>query len=74
MYLLITRDGSVSYKRLRRGTTTSFDAPLQRFVGDDVVVGVGPMRTTFVVSKPPYLDGTAWKIVVDGVELTKAPQ
>jgi hypothetical protein len=30
------------------------------------------MATTFVVSKPPYQDGDHWKMVVDGVELTKA--
>jgi hypothetical protein len=29
------------------------------------------MATTFVVSKPPYQDGAQWKMVVDGLELTK---
>ena len=74
MYLLITQAGSVSYKRLQRGTTTSVDAPLKRFVGDDVEVGIGPMSTTFLVSKAPYQVGKTWKVVVDGVELTKTPR
>ncbi len=71
MYLLITADGSVRYKRLRAGATTSLDGPLQGFDGDNFEVGIGPFRTTFVVSRPPYQDGDAWKMVVDGVELTR---
>jgi hypothetical protein len=71
MYLLITQDGSVRYKRVKGGGSTSIEAPLQRFVGDDFVVGIGPMSTVFTVSKPPYHDGREWKMVVDGVELTR---
>jgi len=71
MYLLITQDGSVKYKRLKEGGTTSGDAPLQGFSGDNFDVGVGPVKTTFVVSKPPYQDGGMQKMVVDGIELTK---
>ena len=71
MYLLITQDGSVRYKRLKGGVSTSIEAPLKRFDGDNFVVGFGPMSTVFTVSKPPYHDGRAWKMVVDGVELTR---
>ena len=71
MYLLITQDGSVRYKRLRGGASTSVEGPLKGFTGNDFEVGVGPMATTFVVSKPPYRDGESWKMVVDGVELVK---
>ena len=71
MYLLITQDGSVRYKRLKGGVSTSIEAPLKRFDGDNFVVGVGPMSTVFTVSKPPYHDGKNWKMVVDGVELTR---
>ncbi|HEY8102420.1 MAG TPA: hypothetical protein VIF82_16900 [Burkholderiaceae bacterium] len=74
MYLLITQDGSVSYKRLKGGVSTSIDAPLKEFVGDTFEVGVGPMATKFVINKPPYQEGDKWKMVVDGVELTKTPQ
>ena len=35
------------------------------------MVGIGPMSTMFTVSKPPYHDGRDWKMVVDGVELTR---
>lgn len=49
----------------------SIDAPLKEFQGDNFVVGVGPIATTFVVSARPHQDGSAWKMTVDGVELTK---
>ena len=71
MRLLITRDGRVEYSRKSGGNTTSVNAPLQGFEGDNFVAGVGFLRTTFVVSKPPYRVGAAWKMVVDGVELTR---
>ena len=71
MYLLITQDGSVRYKRLKGGASTSVEGPLKGFEGNDFTVGIGPMTTTFIVGKPPYQDGAGWKMVVDGVELTK---
>jgi hypothetical protein len=74
MYLLITQDGSVRYKRLKGGGTTSVEGPLKGFTGDNFDVGIGPMTTTFVVSKPPYQDGKSWKMVVDGVTLTRTDQ
>jgi hypothetical protein len=71
MRLLITRDGRVEYSRKNGDNTTRVNAPLQGFDGDNFVAGVGFLRTTFVVSKPPYRVGAAWKMVVDGVELTR---
>lgn len=72
MYLLITQDGSVKYKRLKGGATTTVDGPLEGFKGDNFDVGVGPLATTFVVSRAPYQDGDKWKMIVDGIELVKA--
>jgi len=71
MALLVTQDGSVAYKRIKGGVTTSINAPLRRFEGDNFVVGLPIISTTFEVSKPPYQDAGRWKMVVDGVELTK---
>lgn len=71
MYLLITQDGSVRYKRFQNGASTAIEGPLKEFDGDNFKVGVGPMATTFVVSKPPYQDKGQWKMVVDGQELVK---
>ena len=71
MSLLITQDGSVIYKRIKGGVTTSIDAPLQAFHGNDFDVGVGSLKTTFVVSVPPHQVKGKWRMTVDGVELTK---
>lgn len=71
MRLLITPDGHVSYERREEGNSKSVDAPLQRFEGNNLVVGVGLLTTTFVVSKPPWRDEALWKMTVDGVELVR---
>lgn len=71
MALLITQDGSVAYRRLEGGVNKSIDGPLKEFEGNNFVVGIGPISTTFVVSAPPHQDGSDWKMTVDGVELTR---
>jgi len=71
MSLLITQDGSVAYKRIKGGVTTTINAPLKKFEGDNFVVGIGLWTTTFVVSKPPREEAKRWKMTVDGVELTR---
>lgn len=72
MSLLITRDGSIVYHRMRKGARTSIDAPLKGFHGDDFEVGIGPMTTTFKVNVPPHESSGEWKMTVDGVELTRS--
>ena len=71
MYLLILQDGSVDYKRLKKGSTVSVTGPIQEFQGDNFVVGFSFVNTVFEVSKTPYQENGEWKMVVDGVELTK---
>lgn len=71
MSLLITQDGSISYKRMKKGVSTKIDAPLKAFNGDDFDVGVGPMITTFKVSSPPHEVAGSMQMTVDGVELTR---
>ena len=71
MTILITQDGSVAYKRLKAGATTSINAPLKKFVGNNFVVGIGPMETTFEVSAIPHQQNGIWKMTIDGVELQK---
>ena len=74
MYLLILADGTVSYRRLKNGGSTSINAPLQKFVGYDFVVGILYLTTTFDVSKAPYQDNGKWFMVVDGIKLSKSPE
>ena len=71
MSLELTRDGTVHYKRVKGNATTSVNAPLRRFEGDNFVVGIPFLSSTFEVSKPPYQDAGTWKMVVDGVELSR---
>jgi len=71
MALAISQDGRVAYKRVKGSASTSVDAPIQRFEGDSFVVGVAFMSTRFEVSRAPWQDAGHWKMVVDGVELTK---
>jgi len=71
MRLTITTDGSVDYQRKKGGGSTSINAPLQGFEGDNFIVGVGVFDTTFVVNRPPWQERDQWKMVVDGVELTR---
>ena len=72
MRVLILADGTVAYKRLKQGATFSVNGPLQRFEGNNFVVGIWFLTTTFVVSEPPHEVNGKWKMVVDGVELTRA--
>jgi hypothetical protein len=74
MSLLILRDGSVSYQRLRKGASIRINGPLQAFHGDDFEVGIGPMKTVFRVSSPPREIDGRWRMTVDGVELTRTPR
>ncbi len=71
MYLLILDDGSVKYKKLNRGGSTEITGPIKEFQGDNFVVGVAFITTTFEVSKPPYQQNGVWYMVVDGVKLRK---
>jgi hypothetical protein len=71
MLLDISRDGYVRYVRSGDHGRTSINAPIRRFDGDNFSVGVGFVSTTFVVSRPPHREGSAWKMTVDGVELVR---
>lgn len=74
MELLILADGTVAYKRLKNGGSTSVNGPLKEFQGDDFTVGIGPITTTFEVSEPPHEVDGEWQMVVDGVRLTRVSE
>jgi len=71
MLLIIAQDGSLRYKRVKGGSSTTVSAPIQRFEGASFWVGIGPLATKFDVTVPPHKEGNAWRMVVDGVELTR---
>jgi hypothetical protein len=70
-HLTIYEDGGIDYRRVKGNATTTVTGPLKSFKGDDFVVGVLFITTTFEVQHPPYLEGDDWFMVVDGVELKK---
>ncbi len=74
MTLLILPDGTVAYKRLKNGGSTSVKGPLKEFKSNDFVVGLGPFTTTFVVSEPPQENDGVWEMVVDGVRLSRVSE
>ncbi len=69
--LVINRDGTVSYKKVIDGITTTIDAPIKSFVGNDIEVGIGWFTTVFKVSEPPLLIDGRWHMTVDGHRLVK---
>lgn len=71
MGLLILADGTVAYKRLKNGGSTSINGPLKEFVDDDFTVGILFMTTTFDVTEPPHEIDGVWQMTVDGVKLTR---
>ena len=72
--LLLTPDGRVEYEKKVDGATTSIKAPIKGFSGNDFEVGLGPFSTVFKVTKPPYRDGSEWKMEVDGHTLTRSDE
>ncbi len=71
MRLTIGQDGKVNYSRQDGSGSAKISAPIKQFDGNNMIVGVGPMATTFVVSTPPHENEGVWKMTVDGVELTR---
>ena len=69
--LSISQDGRVSWKRKARGASTSINAPLKAFHGNDFEIGIGPLTTIFKVSAPPYKVDGSWRMKVDGIELVR---
>ena len=75
MRLHIAQDGKIEYKRDQPGKNVNLSIELVRFDGDNIEAGANTawfkVSSTFVVSQPPHREGGKWKMVVDGVELTK---
>ncbi len=70
--LSIFADGSLAYKRNSKGVKTEINAPITEFSGNNIVVGMWFLTTTFVVSEPPHQVDGRWQMVVDGVLLTRS--
>ena len=72
MRLMIADDGTVEYERLAGGVKKSITGgSVVRIGADSFDVKVLVGTTTFRIDGPPRLDGAAWKMRVDGVEVVK---
>ncbi len=69
--LWINDNGSIEYEKHKGNVNTEINAPIKSFQGNDFEVGIGFFSTTFKVQKPPFQEAGEWKMVVDGVELTR---
>lgn len=69
--LQIHQEGRIDYRKVEGRSTTTINAPIKAFRGNDFIVGVGPIETTFVVATPPRREGERWQMTVDGLELVR---
>ncbi len=69
--LRISPEGRVNYLRSNGSSNTKLNAPLQRFDGEDFVVGVWMITTTFDVTDPPHEVEGVWTMTVDGTVMTR---
>lgn len=72
MTLNISPQGKVEYKKqVGANSSKSVKGPIQKFEGDNFVVGALGINTIFVVSEKPHETDGVTKMTVDGVELVK---
>ena len=70
--LKISAGGRVDYKKqTSEVSSTSVNGPIQKFEGNNFIVGALGINTTFVVSELPHQEAGVIKMKVDGVELVK---
>ena len=70
--LTITENGRVEYhKNTSAVSSKSISGPIQKFDGNNFIVGALGINTTFVVSEQPHMEAGVTKMTVDGEELVK---
>lgn len=70
--LIITKGCRVEYKKqLSDVSSKSVNGPIQKFEGNNFVVGALGIKTTFIVTEPPHIEAGVMKMTVDGEELIK---
>jgi len=74
MLLVISPEGTVQYERKDGNSSTTINAPITEFDGNDFLVGVGGLTTRFVVPVPPHESANGWEMTVDGVDLKRVDE
>jgi hypothetical protein len=57
--------------KITKRTGTEIKGPIKKFEGDDFVVGMLGITTTFHVEKTPYEEDGMWRMKVDGANLVR---
>lgn len=72
MDLTITEDGTVEYKRIKKGITKSFSGGrVVKITPENIIVKVLVSKTAFIINEPPHEENGKWKMTLDGVELER---
>ena len=69
--LVILANGQADYERVRDGSRTSIKGPVHSFREGEFRIGLGLLSARFEVQQPPRLQHGRWRMVVDGVALTR---
>lgn len=72
--LVIRPEGHVTYEKIEGKGRVQVEGPLQGWKGNDFVVGVMVVKTTFKVTEPPHEVDGVWTMTIDGVEVTRVEQ
>ena len=65
--LTIEASGKIHYEGHENNTNITLDVPIQKFSGDDFLVGALLWTTTFHVTAPPHQEDKVWRMTSDGV-------
>ena len=71
MDLSIDPGGKASYHRTSGGSEKSAEAPIKEIDPKGFTIGAFGLSTRFRIDALPHQEGGAWKMTVDGVELTR---
>ena len=69
--LVILQEGTIAYERKEGNRSTTINAPIKGFNGDDFTVGIGFFTTDFKVSEAPHQVEGQWQMVVDDTRLVR---
>ncbi|MFQ3589157.1 MAG: hypothetical protein SNJ67_02455 [Chloracidobacterium sp.] len=70
--LNISGDGKVNWRSQKGNASKSVEnLPIQRFIGDDFEVGVGPFTTRFTVQSAPKMIAGRWTMTIEGTTVTR---
>lgn len=71
MRLVIRADGHADYDRVQGQSHVSIEGNAHSFSKGGFRIGLGPLSADFTVQRGPEVEKGRWRMIVDGVELTR---